>query len=208
MTSRKTKTAAKPPTLTVIEEKEHMADVTLNSMANTAAVVAEYGAVFGEQDINALIGSLRPRMEKVRDGNLQQCETMLAGQALALQSIFTNLSRRAIKQKFIANLDSFLRLALKAQNQCRMTLETLAAIKNPPVIFARQANIAHGHQQVNNGTLPPASRAEKKINQPNELLEVKHGGETLDIQATDDAIGKDKAMATVETVHWGAHTGR
>ena len=37
-----------------------------------------------------------------------------------------------------------MKLALKAQNQCRMTLETLAAIKNPPVIYARQANFANG----------------------------------------------------------------
>jgi hypothetical protein len=32
----------------------------------------------------------------------------------------------------------------------RMTLESLATIKNPPVVYARQANIAHGPQQVNN----------------------------------------------------------
>jgi hypothetical protein len=44
-----------------------------------------------------------------------------------------------------------MRLALRAQNQCRATLETLAAIKNPPVVFAKQANIANGPQQVNNG---------------------------------------------------------
>ena len=43
-----------------------------------------------------------------------------------------------------------MRLALKAQGQCRATLETLATIKNPPVVFARQANIAQGPQQVNN----------------------------------------------------------
>lgn len=27
----------------------------------------------------------------------------------------------------------------------------LAGIKNPPVVIAKQANIAQGHQQVNNG---------------------------------------------------------
>jgi len=43
-------------------------------------------------------------------------------------------------------------MALKAQNQCRMTLKTLATIKNPHVEFARQANINNaGQQQVNNG---------------------------------------------------------
>ena len=47
-----------------------------------------------------------------------------------------------------------MRLSLKAQGQCRATLETLAVIKNPPV-FAHQANIAHGPQQVNN-TRPTA----------------------------------------------------
>ena len=40
-----------------------------------------------------------------------------------------------------------MRMALKAQNQCRMTLETLATIKNPPVVFAKQANTAQGPQQ-------------------------------------------------------------
>jgi hypothetical protein len=44
-----------------------------------------------------------------------------------------------------------MRLALKAQSQCRATLETAAAMKNSqPVAFVRQANVAHGPQQVNN----------------------------------------------------------
>jgi len=49
-------------------------------------------------------------------------------------------------------------MALKAQGQCRTTLETLAAIKNPPVLFAKRANIAHGPQHVNNGTPLTAAR--------------------------------------------------
>ena len=36
--------------------------------------------------------------------------------------------------------ETYMRLALKAQSQCRATLETLANIKNPPTVFARQAN--------------------------------------------------------------------
>ena len=45
-------------------------------------------------------------------------------------------------------------------------LETLANIKNPPTVFAQQANIAHRPQQVNNG-MP--SRAEKTESPQNEL---------------------------------------
>jgi hypothetical protein len=40
--------------------------------------------------------------------------------------------------------------ALKAQGQCRATLQTRAEIRNPPVIYARQANVTSGPQQINN----------------------------------------------------------
>ena len=75
----------------------------------------------------------------------------------------------------------------------------LPLLATPPAVFAKQANInqGSGNQQVNNGTPAPASHAGKNTNQPNELLEVQHGGETLDSRATGAAIGKDKEMATV-----------
>jgi hypothetical protein len=50
-----------------------------------------------------------------------------------------------------------MRMALRAQNQCRATLQTLAAIKNPPVVFANRANIASGPHPVNNG-IPSRTR--------------------------------------------------
>ena len=49
-----------------------------------------------------------------------------------------------------------MRLALKAQSQCRTTIETLTILKNPTTIFARQANIAQGSQQVNNAQVNTA----------------------------------------------------
>jgi hypothetical protein len=65
-----------------------------------------------------------------------------------------------------------LRLAFKAQGQCRSTFETLALMKNPPV-FARNANIANGPQQVNTQTVinGPASRAAISEAAPTKLLE-------------------------------------
>ena len=54
-------------------------------------------------------------------------------------------------------------MALRAQNQCRMTLETIATIKNPSVVFAKQANIAAGHQQVNNGPAQAETCASKSL---------------------------------------------
>jgi hypothetical protein len=64
---------------------------------------------------------------------------------------------------------------MKAQSQCRATLETLAAIKAGPVVIARQANIAHGPQQVNNGVAAnnaqTPARAEQLESAKSELLE-------------------------------------
>jgi len=36
--------------------------------------------------------------------------------------------------------ETYMRMALKAQSQSRSTLETLSAVKNPPIVFAKQAN--------------------------------------------------------------------
>ena len=199
MTIKKTKVKAKASVKTDKEKTEHIAKVTLMPCTNAAAVVAEYAKAFGEQDVQTLMEQLRTTFDQVNNGDLQHCEAMLVGQAHALQSIFMSLARRAANQEYLKQLETYLRLALKAQNQSRMTLETLAKIKNPPVIFAKQANInqGSGNQQVNNGTPAPASHAGKNINQQNELLEVQHGSETMDSRTTGATIGKDKAMAAV-----------
>lgn len=170
-----------------------VAAMALRPSANAAAVVHEYGKPFGEQDMGALAEELAASIEQVQDGNMKRCEAMLVGQAHALQAIFMNFSRRALAQEYQKNLESFFRMAMKAQNQCRMTLETLANIKNPPFVFAKQANIANGPQQVNNG-IPP--HAEKILNQSNELLEVQHG-QRLDTGTKGKTAGLDPAMATL-----------
>jgi hypothetical protein len=58
-----------------------------------------------------------------------------------------------------------MRMALRAQNQCRTTLETLAGIKNPPVVYAKQANVTTGPQQINNGVAAPSRGREIVIDQ-------------------------------------------
>jgi hypothetical protein len=91
-------------------------------------------------------------------------------QAHTLDLLFNELAQKAKHQSYIPSFETFLRLALKAQNQCRMTIETLSNIKNPPVVFAKQANISGGHQQINNGVPAQASHAKEIKKAPNELL--------------------------------------
>lgn len=191
-----------------------MANLALRPAANAAAVVAEYSKPFGEQDLGALMGELEASIGKVADGDMKRCEAMLMGQAEALQTIFMNLSRRALVQQYQRNLESFFRMAMKAQNQCRMTLETLATIKNPPVVIAKQANIANGPQQINNdgsdfGTRTRACAREEKAIQPNEVLseEVEHGP-TLDTRGTAAAGRVDQKLATVGAIDRAKDTRR
>ena len=95
--------------------------------------------------------------------------------------------------EYIGAMESYLRLALKAQAQCRATIETLADMKNPPVVIARQANISNGPQQVNNGQPPRAANSETS---PNELLE-KADGQRLDAEATGAASTGDTKLVAV-----------
>jgi hypothetical protein len=78
----------------------------------------------------------------------KSCEAMLYCQAHALQAIFVASAHRAtLSEEWFPNYEAHMRVALKAQSNCRATLQTLAQIKNRPVVFARQANIAHARSR-------------------------------------------------------------
>lgn len=102
---------------------------------------------------------------RVKDGDLSDIEANLTAQAVTLDAMFTELARRAALNMgtHLGATDTYLRLAMKAQAQCRATAETLAEIKYPrAVAFVRQANIAHGHQQVNNSGTDLRSSTRKR----------------------------------------------
>ena len=182
------------------KEKEvaaRKARLSLSPSLNAAAISQAY-SIHGDLDLGELVEVLRERCKAVNDGDLKRVESMLLSQAFSLDTMFASLARRGRNQEGLKQYETHLKLALKAQSQCRATLETLAAIKNPPV-FAKQANIAHGPQQVNNETAHIA-RAEQIESKPNELLENDHG-QRLDTGTAGTAGGSHQAMATVETVH-------
>ena len=137
-------------------------------------------------------------MNDVRKNDLRGCEEMLYCQAHALEADLRGSLVQREDQGWFNNHESHMRMALKAQNQCRMTLETLATIKNPPVVFAQQANTAQGPQQVNNGMMPAGQprAGGKNGNTQNELLEEKPH-ERLDSGTRGAAVGADPHMAAV-----------
>ena len=179
-----------------------IARTVLRPTVQAAVTLKEYGKSYGDLDLGGLIDSLSELTRTTSDGDLKRAEAMLTAQAHTLDAIFNNLARRAINAEYMDNLDRYLKLGLRAQSQCRATWEALATIKNPPVMgYVRQANIAHGPQQVNNATAASDgdSRAGKNPNLQNKLLE-ETDGERLDTGAAGAAGRADPAMATVGEV--------
>ena len=161
----------------------------------------------GEQiDDPTLVERLRDESAEVNGGNLARVEAMLMNQATALQTLFSRLAERGMGCDNAVPFEVNLRIALRAQSQSRATLETLAAIRNPPAVFARQANVTTGPQQINNG-IPALSRARENENRPNELLEATHG-ERLDARAAGSAIGANQEVAAVGSLDGTKDTGR
>lgn len=101
--------------------------------------------------VDELTAELQKQAETVHDGDMRRAETMLVAQAHALQAIFAHFAERARTADSLDLLQGLLGLALKAQAQCRSTLETLVDVKFPRLTqFVRQQNVA-ANQQVNNG---------------------------------------------------------
>lgn len=143
--------------------EQAMARVVINPTAQAGVTLQEINkGRFTDTELMSLIENLQLNTESVKNGNIGLSEEMLMSQAHTLDNLFHALTRRAINNMghYVNTVEIYMRLALKAQSQCRTTLEALSKIKNPP-IYAKQANIAH-NQQVNNGVpVADSSRARK-----------------------------------------------
>ena len=131
-------------------------------LTNSAVVLAYKGSIAGDRiDLSDIVDSMQQSSEKLQsNAPLELTENILISQAQSLNVMFCDLAIKANNQKYIDNMEKFLKLALKAQSQCRATLETLANIKNPPIVFAKHANIAH-QQQINNQQINHTAQSEQ-----------------------------------------------
>ena len=154
------------------------------------------------QDFNfqSNMQALERAIQEIQSGDLSKIEEMYISQAVALEAMFASLARRAKAQEKLLQYETHMRLALKAQNQCRATLQALVQLKQPSqTTFVKQANIAQGHQQVNN-------LAEKNITPQNELLEGRYA--KLDTGTTPTPTGTDTTLDALGKVHRCKNTRR
>lgn len=195
-----------------VSEERQLADLATDGIASNALTARYFlGSSQPGLSITDMVNSLKDHGERVNGNDLAAAEQMLMAQSVALNAIFAEMARRSALNmgQYPDFMERYMRLALKAQGQCRATVETLAAMKNPPVVFAKQANISSGHQQVNNGVMSapkeaePAARAHEETgSQQTKLLEgAQHGGTVLDAGTAATSTRGDTALETVGAVH-------
>ena len=180
--------------------EEAMAQTLLRPTTNAALSIKSHHEKQEQLTIDEVVKELQRQNEKMEEGGLQRAEAMLLAQAHTLDSLFADLLRhsRLNMGEYFHAAEKYMRLALKAQSQCRTTLESLAEIKNPkPYIQNNRAQ----YQQVNNGMPQPPAHGEN-LKQSNGLLEDKsNDGQWLDTGASETADGNDKELEAVEAKH-------
>jgi hypothetical protein len=169
--------------------------------ATSATTIVMTYAKPGDSEVGlSILKQLEAQEGRLATGSLVDAENMLMNQAVALQAIFTRLALRASSANGTEQIQCLMGLALRAQNGCRATLQTLGELKFPrQATFVRQANIANGPQQVNNSDLDPRAREVER--QPaNKLSGGNH--ELLQNAGTSGApVAGNPVMAAVGKVH-------
>ena len=195
----------------VASSEEEQYEVTARTLTRpeigAAAVIEAWSPK--THDVNLLAAELAVQVKAVNQGDMQRTEGILISQAQALDAIFVNLMRRSVNQTNAAHWEMYMRMGMKAQSQCRATLQALAEMKNPrPVAFVKQANINNGgHQQVNNrvafNDVECCSAPAREIQfEQSKLLEVVGNGSTyMDAGTTQATSRGHKTLEPVAAIN-------
>lgn len=185
--------------------KKAAAVVAMSPMMKAAQTVRAFSkGLVGEVDPGSASKAMEAKIEQLTSNNSADLDNTLAAQAIALDAIFNDLAARAAVNlgAYPAATETYLRLALKAQAQCRCTLQAIAEVKNPrPIAVLQQTNIANGPQQVIGATAGRRMLPERGAeNRTNKLLEAEHV-ERLDTGAARAPITPHTHLAAVGTLH-------
>ena len=188
-------------TMERIEAEIAQSTVFLNAQTVRLFTHGTIGAV----DLTESVALMQAKTEQVCSGDLSGPEAILTAQAVALDVIFNEMARRAALNmgEHLQATDTYMRLAMRAQGQCRATLQTLGELKNPrQVAFVKQANITHGHQQVNNSDTYIHTRT-------GDFFTDKLSGETNELPPDTRASGFEsnahQEMETLGAIHRPQH---
>ena len=127
-----------------------LARITLDPQTRNANLASSFGSqMFGDRLIPEIVETsavLGEEIQQAMKGDLSLATRMFTSHAFALDSLFTEMARRAGNNmgQYPDTAERYMRLALKAQGACRSTLEALAKLHQP-----REQTVKHVH--VNSG---------------------------------------------------------
>jgi hypothetical protein len=150
-----------------------------------------------------LVDALSEQTNAVIGGSTSRGEAMLVAQAHTLDRIYNQLVQRAVANAgagYLGATETYFKLALRAQAQCRSTWEAVSAVKNPPIVkYAHQANIGF-NQQVNNACAGEIENTPTELSgAENELCE-NPGAPRIEKKA-------DSTLATLGEIHRPENAG-
>jgi hypothetical protein len=118
------------------------ARTALRPSVRAAITTQAYSKQLGELDLTAVVDELATQNAALSKGDMARSEAMLLSHAHTLDAIFHELVRRAGLNmgKSLDAVEIYMRLGLRAQGQCRATLQTLAEIKEPASRDVRPAS--------------------------------------------------------------------
>ncbi|WP_426051730.1 hypothetical protein [Brevundimonas sp. SL161] len=107
-------------------------------------------AINEKPGIGDFIDHVKAVSDRAEAGDVAVASRMLASQALTLDAMFTELARRAAANigEHLLAADRYARLAMKAQSNCRATLEALARLHQPREQTVRHVHVNDGGQAI------------------------------------------------------------
>lgn len=146
-------------------------------------------------DYPTMLEHLNALGRQVNAGDLSSVEQSLVASAKSLEYLSSNLMTKAMSMDQLHHFETYLKLGLRAQNQMRHSIETLGRLKNPPVVIAKQANVAT-NQQINHNLShepKPIQPIEQSAGEPHELCK--------NSRTPCDALSDDPSVEAVAKVH-------
>ena len=98
--------------------------------------------------VERLMAIIESEAARLRGHDFSVLNSVLAGQALALDTMFAQLARESVEDNALDH--PVMRLALKAQSQSRATLDSLVAVSRP-LAYPKRAHKNFDEQTVANG---------------------------------------------------------
>lgn len=189
-------------------DPEIMAVRAITAINKGLRTVSAEGEPHTGVDLVSIAAALRSssRRALAPDAGTAEMERHLWASITLLQSLTGTWAVAAAHATHTDQLDLYARLTLKAQNQLRQTLATLAEIRNPRrTTFIRQQNQAVNQQVLNS---PVADQTGKIQDLPATQLLERGTDERLDFGAAALAVRDDADLATVGTQYRATNARR